>query len=112
MASDNDDDLIGFKEFLTEERKKGERTQLVRSRNDGFELLTFLEQDSKRLEKLIKIYEEKSYILKNYPQASPLLADITTHRDMLRQQLVDVLAAKDSSLFENLSEIFKEHYKK
>ena len=108
--SDQDDDLIGFKDFLEQERKKSEIKGPPRNRTDGFELLTFLEQDSIRIEKLIKIFEEKSYVLKNYPQAKSVLADISTHRDLLRQQLIETLAQKSSHLFQNLAEIFDKHY--
>ena len=108
--SDKDDDLIGFKDFLEVERKKNEPKGTPRERPDGFELLTFLEQDSSRIQKLITLFEEKSYVLKNYPQSKIVLADITIHRDMLKEELTSLLSNPNSEFFNNLAEIFEEHY--
>ena len=110
--NENDNDLTGFKDFLEVERKKNDGRHTPRTRSDGFELLTFLEQDSKRVEKFIQVFEEKSYVLKNNPQEVAILAEISNHRDLLRLQLIEVLAKDSGVLFENLGDIFRNHFNK
>lgn len=110
MPKDNDE-LYGFKEFL-----EGDKTGINQKSGNakrpmgGFELLTFLEQDSIRIQKLINLYEEKAYILKNYSQFQQLQFKAQFNRDRLKKKLMEKLKSDNAELYKRLSEIFNTHF--
>lgn len=109
---ENDDDLIGFRDFIEKENQKGVKTSKKREeKSSSFELLTFLESESIRLEKQKRLYEEKAYILKNYPQGKSinfnLESDLMANLDILSKMLL----RKDSSLMNSLNEILTQFKK-
>lgn len=109
MSKNDDKDLIGFKDFLDYE---GQRKASSKTRTDhsGFELFTFLEQDSNRLSKLISLLEEKTYMLKNYPQDVSLLIKQEKINIDLRKKVIEKLKRDDSPLINSLNELLIPHF--
>lgn len=100
-----DDDLIGFKDFL--DGDEGKNNARSNRRFNDFELMTFLEQDSKRLTKHIETFEEKVYVIKNYPQDIKLLTDQEISLAEKKGELTTLLQRNDSPLLIHMAEIFK-----
>lgn len=112
--SDRDDkdklsDIIGFKEFL-EPKGSNKGPQESRQRVDGFELLTFLEQDSTRIEKLKNLFEEKAYLISNYPQDPVLNINLNSNNLMTKSDVTEELRSNTSPLVRNLAEMFNRHF--
>jgi hypothetical protein len=105
----NNEDLSGFQDFI-DAANDGPSKIPRKNRVDGFELLTFLEQDSQRLENMIRLYEEKAFLLKNYPQDTDLIIKLDGHNSFLRQQLIEKLGKKNSPLMKSLAEMFNPHF--
>lgn len=106
---ENDDELVGFRDFIDEENKKRVKTSRKREgHSSSFELLTFLESESIRLEKQKKLFEEKSYTLKHHPQGKNinfyLDSDLSSHLDLLDKMLLQ----ENSSLMSSLNEILNQ----
>lgn len=104
-----DDDLIGFRDFLEAE---GEKTsaKLPNKRFSDFELMTFLEQDSNRITKHIDTFEEKVYMIKNYPQDIKLLTDQEVNVESKKGEVLAHLKRNDSPFFINFSDIYKSFF--
>lgn len=108
-TKENDDEFVGFRDFIEEENKKRVKTSRKRERHSSsFELLTFLESESIRLEKQKNLLEEKSYMLKNHPQGKNinfnLDSDLGSHLDLLDK----ILMQESSSLMSSLNEILNQ----
>ena len=106
-----DDDLIGFKDFLDDQGIQKPRRFKNDKRNEDFELLTFLEQESERLDQHLKLFEEKSYMLKNYPQDIELLIQAEEQKSSLKSDAIQKLKRLDSPLMKSLAEIFNPHFR-
>jgi len=113
----SDDELVGFKEFIdylgVDNTEKGQPGKAVNGnrRQHGFELVTFLGHDANRLKKLIKLYEEKTYMIKNYPQAEALQKEQKDKNNNLKSELIEMLNRDDSPLFRSIAEMFNAHFK-
>ncbi len=115
--NNTDDELVGFKDFLEYLGvDKGERGQPGKAgdsnrRQHSFELITFLGHDANRLKNHIKLFEEKTYMIKNYPQATSLQKEQTEINSKLKTELIEMLNRDDSPLFKYLAEIFNAHFR-
>mgnify|MGYP001197360225 CR=1 FL=1 len=106
---DDDDDLIGFRDFIDGEDKKPKPSPKRRDANSGgFELLTFLENESKRLDKHTGFYEEKVYMLKNFPQGKALNFELDRDIEAQLDILAKMLLKNQSPLCMSLNEILKQ----
>jgi hypothetical protein len=103
------DDLIGFRDFLDHEHEKTSQ-KMSKKRDTDFELITFLEQDSKRITKHIETFEEKIYVLKNYPQDIKLLSDQEFEVTKSKVKVIANLSRNDSPLLINLAELFRTYF--
>jgi len=109
MSNNNSDDMIGFKDFLeTEEKKKPAGNKRVDNLN--YELLSFLEKDAKRLDNHISLFEEKAFMLKNFPQDSKIIVDIETALIEKRISITEYIKHHPSGLNGNLSEVLENHF--
>lgn len=105
----NDDDIIGFQDFLEgqeEKRSQGNR----RSDNSGHELLSFLEKENRRLELLTKLYSEKSEMMRQFPQEAAIIVDLESNLSKNKIALIDCFSNADSHLRRNLREIYNNHF--
>ena len=104
----NSDELIGFRDFLdhTEKKTPPERNPRI----GGFEMLTFLERENTRLGKLVDLCQDKSYVIKNFPQHEVILKKLEDKRNETLEILAKKLAEKDSTLSENLDELLQQHF--
>lgn len=105
MTKKNNDDLIGFKDFIDHEAKQS--APKASRRDNDFELITFLEQDSIRLTKHIEAFEEKVYVIKNFPQEEKLLAQQERILKAKKETMLGLCSRNDSPLILNLSELFQ-----
>lgn len=105
----SDDDLVGFRDFLDNEPEPQLGKSNVKRYND-FELMTFLEQDSKRITKHIETFEEKVYMIKNYPQDIKLTSELEVDVASKRGEVLSYLNRNDSPLVINLSELFNLYF--
>lgn len=103
------DDLIGFRDFIDGEDVKPSR--VIESKQfRGFDLITFLEQESTRLSQQIDLFEEKVFMLKKYPQDSALFAEEEERNFELQSQVIQKIKQEDSIFFKNLDHLLKEHF--
>ena len=105
----SDDDLIGFRDFLDSESEKTTAKMPTKRYND-FELMTFLEQDSIRITKHIETFEEKVYMIKNYPQDVKLTTDLEMDVASKKGEVLSYLNRNDSPLTINLSDLFNSFF--
>ena len=105
----NNDEVIGFRDFIEHENQKKHSGKSPKRQND-FELLTFLDQESRRLSKQIDLFEEKVYIIKNFPQDVELLRKKEVELSAKKEKIVRLLQRKDSPLIKHLAEIFKSYF--
>lgn len=105
----NDDDMIGFQDFLSSQEdkrlKKGNRLK-----DSGHEMLSFLEREDKRLDLLSRLYTEKVEMIKSYPQDASIIIDLEKRLIETRNKVKDHLIKNDSHLRRNLREIYKNHF--
>lgn len=110
---DKNSDIVGFEEFLefTQSKKPvaGNRSYLKKF-DDQFDLLTFLETESHRLEKLVELFQEKVSILKNCPQDISLTVKQETSNITMKTEIVQNLIKKNSPLNQNLLNLFNQFY--
>jgi hypothetical protein len=106
----SDDDLIGFRDFLEHKVEKSSIEQTNTKRLNDFELVTFLDQDSKRLSKLLELYEEKTYVIKNFPQDINLISKQSVVLIEQKAQLIPLLLRPDAPVHKNLAELFNEFF--
>ena len=108
---DEDNDLIGFREFLEGEDKSFlKRASQKKRQVADFELVTFLEQESRRISNHIETFEEKVYIIKNYSQNPNLNIEAETDNIQKRIETVELCKKKNSPLFKNLNEVFNQFF--
>lgn len=105
----DDDDLVGFRDFIDGESEKPKIAKKRRDNNSsGFELLTFLESESKRLELHSHFFEEKAYMLKNHPQGRAINFELDKELNENLDTLTRMLMKSDSSLCSSINEILKQ----
>lgn len=107
-----DNDLSGFHDFLDDPTPSTRNKKNYKKKQpDDFELLTFLETDSKRLDLHLRLFQEKSFMLKNYPQEIEVLLQLEKHRDKLKSDATALLKSPDSGLMKSLAELFNPHFR-
>jgi hypothetical protein len=111
MSKKNDPgDLIGFKDFLDYQEDKIP-TRMKRTQNLGFELYSFLERESIRLSKFLSLFEEKAFVIKNYPQDTKVIIDTESTIIETRVNLIAKLGSPSSQINSNISDVLKKHFK-
>ena len=106
---DDEDDLVGFRDFIEGEANKPKIPKKRRNdKSGGFELLTFLEAESKRLEKHHKFYEEKLYMIKNFPQHKAINFQVENEIESQLDTLCKMLMKNDSPLYQSINEILRQ----
>lgn len=109
MSKKNDsNDLSGFEEFIeyTEGRRFIRGTGSTRKREESFELLTFLETESVRLEKALVLLEDKIPNIKNYPQDISLTVKQETTNITLKTEIIQAELPLYSGFNKNMATLF------
>lgn len=107
--SKNNDDMIGFQDFLSsQEEKRSKRSS--RQIDSGHEIVTFLEKENQRLDRLTKLYTEKVRIIKSYPQEAALINDLEQKISVQKQLLQDQLDKEESHYRRNLRDLYRMHF--
>lgn len=104
----SNDDMIGFKDFIENDKSTNKRSSNQRIKD--FELMTFLEQESKRLTKHIEMLEEKVYVIKNFSQGEKLLRDQERKLAESKKKLIEMIKKKDSSFMKQMNSTFREYF--
>lgn len=110
MTKKSDDDLIGFRDFLDGDDKVSKKNPTTLRNQNDFELVTFLEQDSTRLSNHIDTFEEKVYVMKNYPQDPTLNVEAEHELIQSRVEAINLCLRPDAPIYRNLSEIFNRFF--
>lgn len=110
MSNDKKSDMIGFKDFLVQQESKLPRKN-TRMENLNHELLTFLDRDAKRLDKLINLYEEKVHMIKNYPQDANIIVSLDSEVISNKIDIIDFVKHNDCELKNNINNVLKFHFK-
>jgi len=106
---DPNDDMIGFKDFLDSEDK----TKPIGNKrvdNLNYEIISFLEKDAKRLDKHISLFEEKTFMIKNFPQDSQIIVELETSIIEKRIAIINHTKNNPSAIIANLSEVLEDHF--
>lgn len=105
----DDDDLVGFREFLDQEPKP---RQVKEKRQVNHEMQTFLERETDRLTKLVSLYDEKSLILKDQNQSQLLRQKASAKSHQLKKEVMRKLKNADGRHFKkNLEVVLRSHFK-
>ncbi len=109
--SDDKDDLIGFRDFLDGDNSQPKKSYKSSRKSNDFELITFLEQDSQRLSNHIDTFEEKAYVIKNYPQDPSLNIEAEHNSIESRVTALTLCLRSEAPINRNLAEIFNNFFK-
>jgi hypothetical protein len=110
MSKDKKNDMIGFKDFLDQQETKLPKRN-TRLENLNHELLTFLERDANRLNKLIDLYEEKVHMIKNHPQDSNIIVSLDSEVISNKIDIIDFVKHNDCEFKNNVNNLLKSHFK-
>lgn len=102
------DELIGFRDFLEHDAKQ--KPPQRNKRAEGYELITFLERESQRLEKVIDLCQDQTYVLKNFSQGDKLLIEIKNETIKHQMELISIIKREDSHLSQNIDELLQNHF--
>ncbi|MBC74484.1 MAG: hypothetical protein CME64_00555 [Halobacteriovoraceae bacterium] len=109
MSDDKKDDLIGFRDFIEGDKLlKNANQPNKKHKRDGFEMFSFLELESKRLDKQLKVLEEASYLLKSCDSFPGLNKQINREILLTNAKLMNRLFDEDSPMCKSLDEVFKD----
>lgn len=108
--TNDDDDLRGFKDFLDGERSDNEKKMSKARKSNDFELVTFLEQDSERLSRHIETFEEKVYVMKNFPQDPSLNIEAENKNIETKKEVITLCLKSEAPIYRNLAEVFNNFF--
>ncbi len=103
------EDLKGFEDFM--EGQNDEVGQLkVQKRDGNFESYNFLENDSKRLNKVKNMMSQKIPFLSKYDQSSRLILEQKIEIEMLKNHLNEIFKLESSGYQKSLKEVFDSYF--
>ena len=109
--SNDEDDLVGFKDLIdtaVTSKDKPKRS----SRFDNYENLTFLEQESDRLNSLIDLFEYKMANLKQFPQDIALSIQQETLNIDLQENITSIMVEEGSVFEKKMAFLFDSFFRK
>lgn len=106
----NENDMIGFKDFLENQEEKRAQRPKSRQNNSTHELLSFFEKENNRLDKLIQLYTQKISMINDYPQEASLIVELQSSIIDYKIKLIDEFKKPDSHVNKNLVDIFAHHF--
>lgn len=99
------DDLKGFKDFIDQPKNK------VKPKISNSDLITFLEYETIRIEKLTELFYKKGVLLKKYPHQNKIKEELLNYNQELKSKIIKKLAHNDSTLVKSLAELFNPHFR-
>lgn len=105
--------LAGFEEFLQENpdiKPLVPATSSPYKKEEAHVLMSFLEKESKRLDKLIQFYSEKAYILNKFPQSDVINIHQDAHATLLQEETIEELNSVNSPLLKSIEELLIRHF--
>ena len=105
------DDIKGFEELFEDEAKKNRPAQKTKKTSTGLEHLNFVQNDKKRLEKVVELLDYKLAQKINFEQMNTYLEKQKEENRQHREELFRVVKLKDSSFMQTMSKIFNFHFK-
>lgn len=104
------EDLKGFEELFQDDKEKYKMPK-KESKLTGLELINFLEQESKRLDKINEFFDYKIENTAKYNQTQALISKQRTENYQNRETLFKIFDLKDSTFKKSLAEVFDRHFK-
>jgi hypothetical protein len=113
MTKKNDkDDLLGFEELIQDQKKnflpKPPKGQ-TRENESGLEQLTFLEEESQRLEILIDFFDNK--LKHSFVQTELLIKKQRESNRQLKEAILPIITHKNSLFMQTISELWAIQFK-
>lgn len=106
------EDLQGFEEFIDGiEDSFYARSSSSRSKDSSPEMLTYLENDSKRLTKIHQFFHQKFQNSIKHPSTESLVIKQKQLNERFRESLVKRVENLNSTFQKNLERIFNAHFK-
>jgi hypothetical protein len=103
------EDLKGFEDFM--EGQNEDVGQLkVQKREGNFESYNFLENDSKRLNKIKNIMSQKIPFLSKYDQSSRLILEQKIEIEILKNKLNEIFQQQSSGYQKSIKEVFDSYF--
>lgn len=109
--SDDKDDLVGFKDLIGSNDIKIDKPKKS-TRFDNFENLTFLDQESDRLNSLIDLFEYKMSNLKQFPQDIALSIQQETLNIDLQENISSIMIEEGSVFEKKMEYLFDSFFRK
>jgi hypothetical protein len=106
----NKDDLKGFEELFEDEAKMNRPLQKT-TKTTGLEHLNFVQNDKKRLEKVVELFDYKLAQKINFEQMNTYLEKQKEENRLHREELFRIVKLKDSNFMETMSKVFDFHFK-
>ncbi|MBL7666154.1 MAG: hypothetical protein JNM93_13545 [Bacteriovoracaceae bacterium] len=104
----------GFDEFLQETKiapPSENRKKTSRNESSGLELLTFIEDEFRRLSKLCDFFDNKLRNSNMYSQTATLIAKQKDQNERTINSIVSEVNSPDSDLQKNIARMFDNHFK-
>ena len=102
-------DLIGFKDFI-EQDKNNTPAKKNKDSIKNYEVMTFLGQEVARLKNSMNLLEEKTFMLKNFPQDTKLTVQQEAENLENKLNLITDLSENGDILKKNLNELLSSHF--
>ena len=103
------EDLKGFEDFMEGQNDQAGQLKLQK-REGNFESYNFLENDSKRLNKIKNIMSQKIPFLSKYDQSSRLILEQKIEIEMLKNHLNEIFKLESSGYQTSLREVFDSYF--
>jgi hypothetical protein len=107
---ESNDDLQGFQELLNDKDFKQGKPNLISKRTDGYEYITFLEQDQERLRRLISISQDVSDNISKINHTQDIANQLKILIEENKKKILRHHSQSNSPLYINLCEIFNKHF--
>jgi ferritin len=111
MSKKRDEDFKGFQEVISElDIKVADISPKKGKGQTGLELLWFLENEEKRVEKLGELYSEKIDNFKNFNFTDNMCHEQIEDNRRVREKILSKLSQENSGFYKNLNEYFRIRY--
>ena len=112
MSPKDDEEIIGFQEFIDSQDEKIPTSKAhLRDPSTDYEVYSFLERDANRLDKMISLFQEQSHVLKHVSQSETLLQECQDERSKAKDYTLELIQKRKSILNRNISKLMFRHFK-
>ena len=105
-------DLKGFEEFIEAQGDDIPSNKVNQKKETPVENITFLLNESERLKKQKKLFNDQLRIIEKFDQSDELINELRMEIQILRNQIWEISSRDDSPFQTSMSEIFDPFFKK